>query len=144
MVLTGHRWDNTPAESFSATVKQELVTRGTESVAAAPRGGRRICRTLEPAPPIGGTVTAQPEHHVPAPRIAAIAHTIDAVAAALNGAKRMAFYAEIGRAEEGDPLNTTLRKWWMEAMFDSRPGREQRLADADAGRGLTALPGGEE
>jgi hypothetical protein len=29
----------------------------------------------------------------------------------------------------------------MEAMFDSRPGREQRLADADAGRNLVPLPG---
>ena len=29
----------------------------------------------------------------------------------------------------------------MEALFDSRPGREQRLADTDAGRGLVPLPG---
>ncbi|SCF72340.1 hypothetical protein GA0115259_1015618 [Streptomyces sp. MnatMP-M17] len=28
----------------------------------------------------------------------------------------------------------------MEAMFDSRPGREQRLAEADAGRNLVPLP----
>jgi hypothetical protein len=86
-------------------------------------------------------VTAQPEHQVPDPRVRPIPHTIDAVAGALSGAKRMAFYAEIGQAEEGEPINTVLRKWWMEAMFDNRPGREQRLADADAGRNLVPLPG---
>jgi len=74
------------------------------------------------------------------PRVRPLPHTIDAVAGALTGAKRMAFYAEIGQAEEGEPINSVLRKWWMEAMFDSRPGREQRLADADAGRRLVPLP----
>jgi hypothetical protein len=86
-------------------------------------------------------VTAQPDHLAPDPRVRPIPHTIDAVAGALTGAKRMAFYAEIGQAEEGEPINTVLRKWWMEAVFDSQPGREQRLADADAGRNLVPLPG---
>ena len=86
-------------------------------------------------------MTAQPEHPAPDPRVRPIPPTIDAVADALGSAKRMAFYAEIGRAEEGEPINAVLRKWWMEALFDSRPGREQRLADADAGRGLVPLPG---
>ncbi|MBZ4020308.1 hypothetical protein [Streptomyces purpurogeneiscleroticus] len=69
------------------------------------------------------------------------------MAGALGGAKRMAFYAEIGQAEEGETLNTTLRKWWMEAMFDQQPDREQRLADTAAGRGLVPPPaplGGEQ
>ena len=66
------------------------------------------------------------------------------MADALGPAKRMAFHAEIGQAEEGESINDVLRKWWMEAMFDSRPGREQRLADAETGHGLVApaWPGG--
>lgn len=86
-------------------------------------------------------MTAQPEHPAPDPRVQPIPHTIDAVATALSGAKRMAFYAEIGQAEEGTAINAVLRKWWMEALFDARPGREQRLADAEGGRNLVPLPG---
>ncbi|MFE1960623.1 hypothetical protein [Streptomyces sp. NPDC059479] len=85
-------------------------------------------------------MTAQPEHHFPDPRVRPIPHTIDAVSNALGATKRMAFYSEIGQAEEGEHINAVLRKWWMEAMFDSRPGREQRLAEADAGRNLVPLP----
>jgi hypothetical protein len=85
-------------------------------------------------------VTAQPEHSTPDLRVRPIPHTIDAVAGSLAPAKRMAFHAEIGQAEEGEPINAVLRKWWMEALFDARPGREQRLADADAGRNLVPLP----
>ncbi|MGP3991529.1 hypothetical protein [Streptomyces sp. 3N207] len=84
-------------------------------------------------------MSAQPEHPAD-PRVHPIPRTIDAVASTLTGAKRMAFYREIGQAEEGDDLNTTLRKWWIEAIMDSRPGREQRLADTDAGRNLVPLP----
>ena len=86
-------------------------------------------------------MTAQPEHPAPDPRARPIPHTIDAVASALGPTKRMAFYAEIGQAEEGEAINAVLRKWWMEALFDARPGREQRLADADAGRNLVPLSG---
>ena len=66
-----------------------------------------------------------------------------AVATALGPTKRMAFYAEMGQAEEGEPINTVLRKWWMEAMLDSRPGRGQRFAAAAAaaGRNLVLLLG---
>ena len=84
-------------------------------------------------------MSAQPEYPAD-PRVRPIPHTIDAVAGALTAAKRMAFYAEIGQAEEGEAINAVLRKWWMEAMFDSRPGRDQRLAEASAGHRLTALP----
>ena len=48
---------------------------------------------------------------------------------------------------EPSKFNTVMRKWWMEAMFDGSPGRQQRLADAAAGRRLVPLPdlvGGEE
>jgi hypothetical protein len=92
-------------------------------------------------------VTAQAEEPGHSPHTPPIPHTIDAVAAALTGAKRMAFYREIGQAEEGEDINTVLRRWWREAMFDSRPGREQRLAHADAGTHLAPLPdlvGGQE
>lgn len=61
--------------------------------------------------------------------------------------KRLAFYAEVLAAEEGKPVNRVMRGWWMEAVFDSDPRREQRLADAAAGRGPVPLPdlaGGEE
>ncbi|MFD7919996.1 hypothetical protein ACFV3R_12305 [Streptomyces sp. NPDC059740] len=88
-------------------------------------------------------MSAQPEHPADV-GVRPLPHTIDAVAAALAGAKRMAFYAEVGQAEEGEPINAVLRKWWMEAMFDSVPGREQRLADAASGHRLvplTELPG---
>lgn len=84
-------------------------------------------------------MTAQPEHPVPDSRVRPIPHTIDAVAGALSGAKRMAFYAEIGQAEEGDPINSVLRKWWMEAMFDSVPGAERSRANAAAGQNLVSL-----
>lgn len=84
-------------------------------------------------------MSAQPEHPSD-PRVRPIPHTIDAVVGALAGAKRMAFYAEIGRAEEGEAINRVLRKWWMEAMFESRPGRDQRLADTAAGLRLIPLP----
>lgn len=90
-------------------------------------------------------MTAQPE--VPDPRVHPIPHTIDAVADGLGAAKRMAFYAEIGQAEGADTIALVLEKWWMEAMFDSRPGRERRLAavaDPDARvRPLPGLAGGE-
>jgi len=85
-------------------------------------------------------VTAQAEGPLRDPRITPIAHTIDAVAAKLPPGRRMEFYRSVGQAEEGEPLNATLRGWWMEAMFEAQPGREQRLADAAAGRGLVALP----
>jgi hypothetical protein len=91
-------------------------------------------------------VTVQPEHPVDS-RVTAIPHTINAIGEALTGAKRACFYGEVLAAEEGEPINTVMRKWWMEAMFDARPGREQRLADADAGRNLVPLPalvGGEQ
>ncbi|WP_029391534.1 hypothetical protein [Streptomyces xiaopingdaonensis] len=84
-------------------------------------------------------MSAQPEHSVD-PRVRPIPRTIDSVADALSGAKRMAFYAEVGRAQEGPELNETLHKWWIEALCDAVPGRGRRLANADAGRGLRPLP----
>ena len=92
-------------------------------------------------------MSAQPEHPAPDPRVRPIPHTINAIGDALSAEKRLAFYAEVLAAEEGEQINTVMRKWWMEAMFDRRPGRQQRLADTMAGRRLVPLPdltGGEE
>lgn len=91
-------------------------------------------------------MTVQPEY-IPHPQVQPIPHTINAIGEALSAPKRLAFYAEVLKAAEGEPIITVMRKWWMEAMFDRRPGREQRLANAAAGRGLVPLPslvGGEE
>jgi hypothetical protein len=85
-------------------------------------------------------VTAQPEPPAQDRRVRPLPRTINAVGEALTGAKRALFYGEVLAAEEGEPINTVLRKWWREAMFDSRPGRDQRLADAAAGRNLVPLP----
>lgn len=85
-------------------------------------------------------MTIQHETHDGKLRTPAIPHTIDAISQALSPAKRMAFYAEVGQAEEGEPVARVMRKWWMEATFDSRPGRQQQLDDAAAGRNLTPLP----
>ncbi|MFD5784539.1 hypothetical protein [Streptomyces sp. NPDC126933] len=86
-------------------------------------------------------MTAQPGHQGPDPRVRPIPQSIDAVSNALGATKRAAFCAEIGQAGDGDHISAVLRKWWMEAMFDSRPGREQRLSDAETGRRLAPLPG---
>lgn len=74
------------------------------------------------------------------PRVAPLAHTIQAIGDALTGAKRMAFYAEALSAPQGDELDAVLTRWWAEAMLVSVPGGEQRLAEAQAGEGLSALP----
>ena len=73
-------------------------------------------------------MSAQPEQ-APDPRVRPIPHTINAIGDALSAEKRLAFYAEVLAAEEGEPINTVMRKWWMEAMFDRRPGRR---GDEDA------------
>ncbi|MFI0901831.1 hypothetical protein [Streptomyces sp. NPDC020983] len=83
-------------------------------------------------------MTAQSEHSAD-PRAHAIPHTINAIGEALTGAKRMAFYAEVLAAEEGDAINNALRRWWMVAMLDAAPGAESSRANAAAGRRLVAV-----
>lgn len=82
-------------------------------------------------------MSAQPIHQV-TERVPAIPKTIDAIAVALSGAKRMAFYAEVGKTPAPD-LEGVIERFWMDAMLDQVPGREQRVADAMADRGLVAL-----
>ncbi|MGW5369483.1 hypothetical protein ACWER6_28700 [Streptomyces sp. NPDC004009] len=74
------------------------------------------------------------------PRVPAIPRTINAIGDALSPGRRMAFFAAVGGAEQGERLNDVMSLWWMEAMFERVPGREQRLADTVAGRGLVPLP----
>ncbi|RFU41373.1 hypothetical protein DZF91_12110 [Actinomadura logoneensis] len=68
----------------------------------------------------------------------AIPRTVGAVAAALAPDKRERFLAEAGEAE-GSALDAVLDHWWMDAMLDRVPGRERRVTDALAGRGLVSL-----
>ncbi|MEV4254229.1 hypothetical protein AB0J52_13825 [Spirillospora sp. NPDC049652] len=72
----------------------------------------------------------------------AIPRTVSAVAAALAPDKRERFLAEAGAAEareDGRALDAVLEHWWMDAMLDRVPGRERRVTDALAGRGLVSL-----
>lgn len=89
-------------------------------------------------------MSAQPVHHDdtdPARgRVKAIPRTINAIGDALSGEKRARFYREVLAAEQGQALDTALERWWMDAMLDQAPGREESLANALAGRNLRPLP----
>jgi hypothetical protein len=76
-------------------------------------------------------VTAQPihPHDVDAPRVP---RTINGIADALTGARRMEFYREIGQAEAGPALEHALATWWGEAMLDTDPERDDIIAAAEA------------
>lgn len=83
-------------------------------------------------------MSAQPEH--PADRrVRAIPHTINAIGEALEPEQRARFYGQVLAAEEGEPINTVMRRWWLIAMLDSVPGVEQSRANAAAGRNLIAI-----
>lgn len=78
-------------------------------------------------------MTAQPLHsHTPepAPRVP---RTIDGIADALTGARRMEFYRAVGRAEAGPELQHVIATWWGQAMLDTDPDRDQIIAAAQAG-----------
>ncbi|MFC4911943.1 hypothetical protein [Actinomadura gamaensis] len=66
----------------------------------------------------------------------AIPRTVSAIADALSPDKRARFMAETSRA---DDLDAVLDRWWRDAMLDQVPGREKRVTDALAGRGLVSL-----
>ncbi|MCP2335964.1 motile sperm domain-containing protein [Actinomadura rupiterrae] len=68
----------------------------------------------------------------------AIERTVTAIAEALPPAKRDRFLAETSQAEDG-ALDAVLDHWWPDAMLDQVPGRERRVDDALAGRGLVSL-----
>jgi hypothetical protein len=82
-------------------------------------------------------MSAQPE--TPGPFWPQIPRTINAISAALTDEKRAEFRQEALAAEQGSAFDAVMNRWWMEAMLDRVPGREQRLADALAGRNLVPL-----
>ncbi|MET8677806.1 hypothetical protein ABZW18_09490 [Streptomyces sp. NPDC004647] len=84
-------------------------------------------------------MSAQPAHLDHDRRVKAIPRTPDAIGESLSGAQRMAFYRELGRAEQGEQIDSVLDKWWMEALLDQVPGREERYANVMAGRNLVSL-----
>ncbi|MGH3929411.1 MAG: hypothetical protein ACRDTF_05475 [Pseudonocardiaceae bacterium] len=78
-------------------------------------------------------MTAQPARpHTPgtAPRVP---RTIDGIADALTGARRMEFYRAVGQAEAGPDLQHVLATWWGQAMLDTDPDRDRIIAAVEAG-----------
>ncbi|MFI6509636.1 hypothetical protein ACIBCT_18675 [Streptosporangium sp. NPDC050855] len=78
--------------------------------------------------------------------------TVDGIAEALQGGRRMEFYRELGTASL-DQVETILRRWWCEAMLDTDPEADQirraalegtlpvaTLDDVLARRGQQGLP----
>ncbi|MFZ3552478.1 hypothetical protein ACODT3_44050, partial [Streptomyces sp. 4.24] len=78
-----------------------------------------------------------PEHPADS-RVIAIPHTINAIGDALSSEKRLAFFAEVLAAQEGD-VPAVMRRWWKTAMLDRAPGAETSRANASAGRRLVAV-----
>ncbi|MFJ6747432.1 MULTISPECIES: hypothetical protein [unclassified Streptomyces] len=76
-------------------------------------------------------MSAQPLHpHDPTPRVP---RTINGIADALSGSRRMEFYRAIGEAEAGPELEHAIATWWGQAMLESDPSREKLVAAAEAG-----------
>ena len=70
-----------------------------------------------------GAMSAQPVHpHVP--EESRVPRTVDGIAAALQGSRRMEFYRELGTAPL-DEAEAILRRWWCEAMLDTDPRSDQ-------------------
>lgn len=77
-------------------------------------------------------MSARPVHpHDPGPRVP---RTINGIADALSGARRMEFYREIGEAQAGPELQHVVATWWGQAMLDTDPERERIIAAAEAAR----------
>ncbi|KUN33258.1 hypothetical protein AQJ30_34175 [Streptomyces longwoodensis] len=68
-----------------------------------------------------------------------IPRTIAAVADALPPARRHEFHAAVSSARQGPERDAALTTWWLEALFERVPGRDQRLDDTVAGVGLVEL-----
>ncbi|MET7936534.1 hypothetical protein [Streptomyces sp. NPDC005322] len=77
-------------------------------------------------------MSAQPVHsHEPEePRVP---RTINGIADALSGARRMEFYREVGQAQAGSELQHVIATWWGHAMLDTDPERERTIAAVEAG-----------
>ncbi|GAA1229756.1 hypothetical protein GCM10009665_20230 [Kitasatospora nipponensis] len=61
-----------------------------------------------------------------------VPRTADGIAAALSGARRMAFYRELGQAPIGQ-AEQVLTRWWCEAELDADPEQDRIIAAARAG-----------
>ncbi|WP_405591096.1 hypothetical protein [Streptomyces sp. NBC_01190] len=85
-------------------------------------------------------MSTAPDRPASAGRIRPLPRTVDAISGALDPAKRLDFLRALGQAPQGPALDEVLGTWWMEAMFDSVPGRAERLAATVAGRDLVRLP----
>jgi hypothetical protein len=77
-------------------------------------------------------VSAQPVH-LHEPRTPRVPRTINGIADALTGARRMEFYREIGQAEAGPDLQHVVATWWGHAMLDTDPDRDRIIAAVQAG-----------
>lgn len=78
-------------------------------------------------------VTAQPLHvpmPEPPPRVP---RTIDGIADALPGARRMEFYRAVGQAQAGPDLQHVIATWWGQAMLDTDPDRGQIITAVQTG-----------
>jgi hypothetical protein len=62
-----------------------------------------------------------------------VPRTINGIADALSGARRMEFYREVGEAEAGSELDHVLATWWGQAMLDTDPERARVIAAAESG-----------
>ncbi|MEU5097924.1 hypothetical protein [Streptomyces sp. NPDC020996] len=78
------------------------------------------------------------------PRVQAIPRTVSAINDALPAVRREEFHAAVMRAEQGDALDAVMTTWWLEAMFEAVPERDQRLDDTVAAVGLVELPEAED
>ena len=78
-------------------------------------------------------MTAQPEPpHAPETE-PGIPRTINGIADALSGARRMEFYRAVGHAEAGPELQHVIATWWGQAMLDTDPERDRIIEAVHAG-----------
>ncbi|OIV37000.1 hypothetical protein BIV57_13510 [Mangrovactinospora gilvigrisea] len=75
-------------------------------------------------------MTAQPLE--PSTGADRVPRTVDGIAQALSGARRMAFYRELGLAT-AETAPAVVRRWWAEAMLDTDPARDAIRAQVDNG-----------
>ncbi|WP_441247957.1 hypothetical protein [Kitasatospora sp. McL0602] len=77
-------------------------------------------------------MSVHPVYQQPQPRVP---RTLDGIAAALQGGRRMEFYRELGQASI-DQAEQVLNRWWCEAEMDTDPEQDRIIAAARTG----ALP----
>ena len=78
-------------------------------------------------------MTAQPLHSPTPEPPSRVPRTIDGIADALTGARRMEFYRAVGQAQAGPALQHVLATWWGQAMLDTDPDRDQIITAVQTG-----------